>query len=61
MNQCSGVIVENDADNAHIVLTSANLIRHPREKDLLQRPREKGLLDDTLADSLKVGSCLFIT
>ncbi|KEH28095.1 PDZ domain protein [Medicago truncatula] len=45
LNQCSGVIVENDANNAHIVLTSANLLR---------RPREKGLLDDTLADSLKV-------
>jgi len=46
------VIIENDANNAHIVLTSANLIRRPREKDVME---------NTLADSLKVGSCLFIT
>ncbi|PNX77182.1 hypothetical protein L195_g033145, partial [Trifolium pratense] len=43
--QSSGVIIENDGNNGHIVLTSANLIRHPTEEDVVE---------DKLADSLKV-------
>ncbi|KAL6584612.1 hypothetical protein OROMI_003901 [Orobanche minor] len=45
LNQCSGVIIENDDNNAHIVLTSANLIRRPTQEDVME---------DSLADSLKV-------
>ncbi|KAK2429484.1 hypothetical protein QL285_027917 [Trifolium repens] len=45
LNQCSGMIIENDGNNGHIVLTSANLIR---------RPTEEYVMEDKLADSLKV-------
>ncbi|GAU32968.1 hypothetical protein TSUD_358350 [Trifolium subterraneum] len=43
--QSSGLIIENDGNNGHIVLTSANLIRRPTEEDVME---------DKLADSLKV-------
>ncbi|XP_073220343.1 uncharacterized protein [Cicer arietinum] len=45
LSQCSGVTIENDGNNGHIVLTSANLIRRPTKEDMI---------DDRLADSLKV-------
>ncbi|KAK2375604.1 putative protease Do [Trifolium repens] len=45
LTQCSGVIIENDGNNGHIVLTSANLIRRHTEEDLME---------DNLAESLKV-------
>jgi hypothetical protein len=43
------VIIENDGNNGHIVLTSANLIRRHTEEDLME---------DNLAESLKV--CVYI-
>ncbi|CAJ2663403.1 unnamed protein product [Trifolium pratense] len=43
--QSSGVIIENDGNNGHIVLTSANLIRRPTEEDIME---------NKLADNLKV-------
>ncbi|KAL6493207.1 hypothetical protein OROGR_032966 [Orobanche gracilis] len=45
LTQCSGVIIENDDNNGHIILTSANLIR---------RPTEGEIMEDNLADTLKV-------
>ncbi|XP_045805579.1 putative protease Do-like 14 [Trifolium pratense] len=46
LTQCSGVIIENNDDNnGHIVLTSANLIRRPTKEDVME---------DKLADALKV-------
>ncbi|GAA0183837.1 hypothetical protein LIER_31183 [Lithospermum erythrorhizon] len=45
LTECSGVIIENDATNAHIVLTSAKLIR---------RPTKQNVLEDHLANNLKV-------
>jgi hypothetical protein len=47
LTQCSGVIIENDGNNGHIVLTSANLIRRPTEEDVME---------DKLAENLKVGA-----
>jgi hypothetical protein len=68
LNQCSGVIIENDGNNNHIVLTSANLIRRPTkgnvmednlsdEEDVMQDnlSDEEDFMEDNLADSLKVG------
>jgi hypothetical protein len=43
------VIIENDGNNGHIVLTSVNLIR---------RPIEEYMVEDMLADSLEV--CVYI-
>ncbi|KAI5446074.1 hypothetical protein KIW84_014059 [Lathyrus oleraceus] len=45
LTQCCGVINENNASNRHTVLTSANLI---------QCRTEQNVLEDKLADSLKV-------
>jgi hypothetical protein len=49
LTHCSGVIIENDGNNGHIVLTSANLIRRHTEEDLME---------DNLAESLK--DCVYI-
>lgn len=46
LTQCCGVIIENDASNRHTVLTSAKLIRCRTEHNVLE---------DKLADSIKVG------
>ncbi|KAI5446067.1 hypothetical protein KIW84_014055 [Lathyrus oleraceus] len=45
LTQCCVVIIENDASNCHTVLTSAKLI---------QCRTEQNVLEDKLADSLKV-------
>jgi len=71
LNQCSGVIIENDANNAHIVLTSANLIRRPTKENVIEDnlsdeedvmednlSDEEDFMKDSLADNLKVCSCL---
>ncbi|RHN56149.1 putative peptidase Do [Medicago truncatula] len=66
-NQCSGVIIENDANNAHIVLTSANLIRRPTkdnlsdEEDVMEDnlSDEQDFMEDSLADNLKVKIFLY--
>ncbi|MCI26674.1 protease Do-like 14-like, partial [Trifolium medium] len=36
LTQCSGVIIENDGNNGHIVLTSANLIRRPTKEYVME-------------------------
>lgn len=61
MNQCSGVIIENDANNAHIVLTSANLIRRPTQENVMEDnlSDEEDFMEDSLADNLKVKIFLY--
>lgn len=54
--QGCGTIIESDNTNTGIVLTSANLIRRVRVM-------EEGYVvyENSLADNLKVGNCLFIS
>jgi len=51
------VIIENDDNNGHIVLISANHIRHSPEEDVPMKDSLANhllIMEDSLADSLKV-------
>ncbi|KAG9152736.1 hypothetical protein Leryth_018890 [Lithospermum erythrorhizon] len=59
LTQCSGVIIENDATNGHIVLTSARLIRRPTQQNFeenfnFEDDPDENALENHLANNLKV-------